>query len=65
MNLAEVSAFCETTASICRRPFAVGCRALAVVALKASVPVVFSLWDAVVSGLADPREAVSRLKSNC
>ncbi len=66
INLAVVSAFCETTGSICRRIFAVVWRPFDVVALTAADPDVLSLCDAVVSGLADDREAVSRLEhSHC
>ena len=64
MNLAVVSAFCETTGSICLRILAVVWRPFEVDALTASDPAVFSLCDAEVSGLADERDAVSRL-SNC
>ncbi len=62
INLAAVSAFCETTGSICRRISAVVSRPLAVVPLPAWDPEVWSLCDVEVSGLADARDAVNRLK---
>ncbi len=64
INLAVVSAFCEAIGSICLRMLAVVWRPFAVVNLTASDPDVLSLCDAEVSGLADARDAVSRLQES-